>query len=297
MTNDGRPIVTVLGSLHYDITVVAPDRPRKGETLVGQSWRPKCGGKGGNQAVAAARAGARVAMVSAVGDDLFGSILLANLDRSGVDRRFVRVESGLGSGMSVAIFDREGDYGAIIVSGANLALSDSDVIAAHELLLDTAVLVLQNEVPEAANAAAARAVRDAGGIVLLNAAPARAMPEELVAAVDILIVNAIEAEMLGSGQVVNSLEDAMTASQHLLGLCAAVIVTAGKDGVAFANQAGDRVSLPAEEVFVASTHGAGDAFVGTLAAALARGEGIEGALQAANRAAALLVATPEADRI
>ena len=85
------PLVTVFGSLHYDIMVEAPDRPRKGETVTGHAWHPKCGGKGGNQAVSAARAGVRAAMIGAVGDDDFGRALLGNLDRAGVDRRFVRV--------------------------------------------------------------------------------------------------------------------------------------------------------------------------------------------------------------
>ena len=92
------PLVTVFGSLHYDIMVEAPDRPRKGETVTGRAWQPKCGGKGGNQAVSAARAGVRSAMIGAVGDDDFGRALVDNLARCGVDSRFVRVAPGAGSG-------------------------------------------------------------------------------------------------------------------------------------------------------------------------------------------------------
>ncbi|MEP6565788.1 MAG: PfkB family carbohydrate kinase, partial [Mesorhizobium sp.] len=175
------PLVTVFGSLHYDIMVDAPDRPRKGETVTGHAWQPKCGGKGGNQAVAAARAGMRAAMIGAVGDDDFGAALLANLDRTGVDRRFVRVAAGASSGMSVAIFDSGGDYGAVIVSGSNLTLGGDDIAAAGEVVAQTAVLLLQNEVPEAANIAAARAVKAQGGRVVLNAAPARTLSAELIA--------------------------------------------------------------------------------------------------------------------
>ena len=113
--------VVVVGSLHYDIMVDAPDRPRKGETVAGLSWSPKFGGKGGNQARAAQSQGVPTAMVGAVGNDDFGGALLAGLDRGGVDRSAVATLSGVGSGMSVAIFDAEGDYGAVIVSGANLA--------------------------------------------------------------------------------------------------------------------------------------------------------------------------------
>ena len=114
--------VVVVGSLHYDIMVDAPDRPRKGETVVGLSWSPKFGGKGGNQALAAKGQGVPTAMVGAVGGDDFGAALLAGLDRGGVDRSAVATLSSVGSGMSVAIFDAEGDYGAVIVSGSNLSL-------------------------------------------------------------------------------------------------------------------------------------------------------------------------------
>jgi len=285
-------LVTVFGSLHYDITVDAPDRPRKGETVTGRSWLPKCGGKGGNQAVAAARAGAAAAMIGAVGNDEFGRVLVDNLDRKMVDRRFVRTKLAAGSGMSVAIFDDEGDYGAVIVSGANLTLSGDDVAAAHELIARTSVLLLQNEVPDAANVAAARAVKRAGGRVVLNAAPARKLSQELISQVDILVVNVIEAEMLAGTPAIETLHGAGSAARSLLELCPAVIVTAGGDGVAFANRQGQAIEIAAIKVRVESTHGAGDEFVGALAAALACGQPIKSALDAANRAAALLVGTP-----
>lgn len=291
------PLVTVFGSLHYDITVHGPARPRKGETVTGSSWRPKCGGKGGNQAVAIAGAGARAAMIGVVGDDDFGDTLLANLDSKGVDRRLVRIEPGAASGMSVAIFDAEGDYGAVIVSGANLTLSATDVVAAAELVRETRILILQNEVPDAANVAAARAVRAAGGKVMLNAAPARRLSDELIGQVDILVVNAIEAEMLGNVPVIDSLESALKAAAILTGLCPAVVVTAGGDGVAFADREGHQITLAAEKIKVESTHGAGDQFVGALAAALAGASSIDAALHLANHAAALLVSTPETQRL
>jgi ribokinase len=230
------------------------------------------------------------------GGDDFGKTLLANLDDKGVDRRFMRIEPGAGSGMSVAIFDADGDYGAVIVSGANLTLSDNDVIAAAELIGQTRILILQNEVPDAANIAAARAVRAAGGTVMLNAAPARRLPDELLALVDILVVNAIEAEMLAGMVVVDSLERALAAARTLTGLCPTAVVTVGGDGVAFADRQGGEATIAAEEINVESTHGAGDQFVGVLAAALASGSPITAALNVANHAAAVLVSTPEGQR-
>src|SRR3954451_14540603 len=124
MSTPSQPVIVVVGSLHYDIMVDAPDRPRKGETVAGHAWRPKFGGKGGNQAVAAARAGAKVRMAGAVGDDEFGRFLLGALG-GGVDASRVARLSGTGSGMSVAISDASGDYGAVIVSGANLLVDPS----------------------------------------------------------------------------------------------------------------------------------------------------------------------------
>jgi ribokinase len=285
--------VVVVGSLHYDIMVDAPDRPRKGETVAGLSWLPKFGGKGGNQALAAEGQGVPTAMVGAVGGDDFGAALLAGLDRGGVDRSAVTTLSGVGSGMSVAIFDAEGDYGAVIVSGANLAISATQ--ARDELLRTAKVLILQNEIPEEVNEDVARRAKAFGVKTVLNAAPARAFETALPGYVDILVVNAIEAEMLGSAPV-NSLADAAEAAEHLTSRFGAVVVTAGGDGVAFQDEAGAKISLPGVPVKVQSTHGAGDMFVGTLAARLAMGNDVRTALSVANQQAAKLVSTPECER-
>jgi ribokinase len=285
--------VIVVGSLHYDIMVDAPGRPRKGETLAGRSWAPKFGGKGGNQAVAARRQRVSTAMVGAVGKDSFGEALLASLDRAKVDRRAVAVLDGFGSGMSVAIFDDEGDYGAVIVSGANLAITPDQ--ASDELLSHGKVLVLQNEIPELVNEAVARRARERGLTIIVNAAPARAFTTSLPDLIDVLVVNSIEAEMLGGGRV-SSLETADQAAAALAARFRAAIVTAGADGVAFCGETGQRAILPGLPVAVASTHGAGDTFVGTVAARLALGDVISAALTVANQEAAKLVSTPESAR-
>ncbi|RWO03132.1 MAG: ribokinase, partial [Mesorhizobium sp.] len=222
---------------------------------------------------------------------------VGNLARRGVDSRFVRVAPGAGSGMSVAIFDAGGDYGAVIVSGSNLTLGEKDIAAATEMVAQTAVLLLlQNEVPEAANIAAARAVKAHGGRVVLNAAPARKLSGELIALTDIVIVNALEAEFLAGVAVVDTLEGAAEAARMLVDFYPAAIVTAGGEGVAYCDRDGQAFALSALPVKVVSTHGAGDEFVGAFAAGLARGHRVEAALAAANAAAALLVATPERQR-
>jgi ribokinase len=285
--------VIVVGSLHYDIMVDAPDRPRKGETVAGRRWSPKFGGKGGNQAVAARRQGVPTFMVGAVGDDSFGSALLAGLDRAKVDRTNVAVLSGTGSGMSVAISDDDGDYGAVTVSGANLAIAPTQ--AGADLLSRGKILVLQNEIPEAVNEAVARQAQELGLTTILNAAPARAFTTSLPDLIDILVVNAIEAEMLGGGDV-SSLETAARAAERLAARFKSVIVTAGGAGVCSSDCSGPALKVPGVRVPVASTHGAGDAFVGTLAARMAIGDPMEIALSIANREAARLVSTPEEKR-
>ncbi len=277
--------VVVFGSLHMDIVVRAPDRPRRGETVTGQSWAYKPGGKGGNQAVEAARAGVRTAMVGAVGDDDFGRGLVENLRRNRVDVEAVTRRTGAGSGMSVAIVDAGGDYGAVIVSGVNLLLGPAEADAAVALVAEAGILVLQNEISEEANRAALAAARRRGIRTLLNAAPARPLPEDFGALLDHLVVNAIEAEALGAPPVA-SLAAAEAAARQLLPLAGAVIVTAGGAGVAAARREGPSLALPAHRVAVVGTHGAGDAFIGTLAAALSGGGALDEALRRANAAAA-----------
>ena len=289
MTASSRPVVVVVGSLHYDIMVDAPDRPRKGETVTGFGWRPKFGGKGGNQAVAAAKAGAEVRMVGAVGDDDFGRFLLSNLTAAGIDASRVASIDGSGSGMSVAITDSGGDYGAVIVTGANAA-ADPKSLDDPTLWRDAGVLMLQNEMPDAVNLAAAKAAKRAGVPVCLNAAPHRSLADEFIALVDILMVNAIEAEQF-SGHPVGDIASAVGAARLLSSRWATVVVTAGGDGVAGMRRGQDPVVVPAIPVRLISTHGAGDVFAGTFAAALAAGRTFAQCLEAANQAAAVHVST------
>lgn len=284
MTN---PTVLTVGSLHYDIMVQADHLPRKDETAVGSRWFPKFGGKGGNQAVAVARAGANSRMFGAVGEDEFGRFLRAALQAAGVDHRHVATLADVGSGMSVAILDAQGDYAATIVSGANLQ-SDPAALADAALWQDVALLILQNEVPEALNIAAAAQARARGIRTVLNAAPARALPPALVSNIDILVVNAVEAEMMGADPVC-CLHSAADAAKGLAARFEAVIVTAGAKGLAAVGPDDDAFTLPAEKVQVVSSHGAGDAFIGAMSAALVQGKSMFEAAKAASHAAALHV--------
>jgi len=284
-----RPRVTVVGSLHYDVMVATPYLPRRGETLMGEAWWWKPGGKGGNQAMAAARYGAAVELIGCLGADGFGTRLRERLGAAGVGLECVRTVVQ-GSGMSVALQEADGDYAAVVVSGANREIDEVQVADEAPTIRDSRVLLLQNEVAERANAAAARIAREAGVTVVHNAAPARPTGA-LADLVDVLVVNAVEAEQLGAGPV-EDLEGAARAAAALSGQCPAVVVTAGGAGVAAAT--GERsLTVPPHAVEHVETHGAGDVFTGTLAARIAADEPLEAALRYANAAAALHVGTPE----
>lgn len=293
------PVVLVVGSLHHDIMVEADRLPRADETVIGRRWYPKFGGKGGNQAVAAQAAGARGRMFGAVGQDGFGTFLLAALDKGGVDRRFVSILDDAGSGMSVAIQDSAGDYAATVVSGANLRL-DPAGLDDPALWQDVRVLVLQNEIAPDMNLAAALAAQARGVPVVLNAAPARDLAPALGDLIDVLVVNAVEAEMYGTPPVVD-LTTALAAARTLAAQYGDVVVTAGAHGLALRTRDGAEATLRARKVTVASTHGAGDCFTGTLAATLAAGHGLDLACRRASDAAATHVegksphAPPSAD--
>lgn len=280
------PTIAVLGSLHLDVVVRAPRLPLLGETLIGSSQVLQAGGKGLNQAVACARAGVATRMLGAIGDDAFGRSLLAHLVASAVDVDNVVTLRGRASGMSVAIVEDAGDYAAAVVSGANAELSESIVASWEPALRNSAALVLQNEVPLGANLAAARFMALLGRPVILNAAPTRDLSPEALAGVSLLVVNAVEAEMMGS-PAVNDLKTAEVAASFLLErLGAAVVVTAGPSGAAWISPDGEHGCVSGRRVDVVSTLGAGDAFIGHLASTLVGGAKLGSAVAAANEAAA-----------
>lgn len=277
-------MILVAGSLHLDVMLAAPHLPAVDETVTGQSVAYAFGGKGGNQAVAAARMGAEVAMAGRVGSDGFAATLLAGLAAGGVDATQVQRDPGA-SGMSVAITLPGGEYGAVIVSAANLGI-DADAVVLPDGLR---WLMLQNEIPAPVNLALARRARAMGAQVCLNAAPARALAPDLAGLVDLLVVNRVEAEALAPAAGVAD------QAAHLAALGPArVVVTRGAAGVVFYD--GQTCARPAPAVDALSSHGAGDMFTGALVADLARGAAFGPAVDFAQAAAALHVATPVAAR-
>lgn len=279
--------IAVTGSLHYDIMLDAHHRPEKGETVMGTACRYKFGGKGGNQAVSAALAGSEVKFAGAVGADEQGVFLLNKLKGEGVNIDAVVVIESLPSGMSVAITDAEGDYGAVVVSNANLHIPHT-VFDDEIFWQDVSLLILQNEIPEAVNLHAAVEAKKRGIAVCLNAAPARVLSPEFQRNIDVLIVNAIEARDM-SAVAVQDLASAKQAAEVLAENFAQVVVTAGEHGVAYCEKGKESQSIPAKKVKLVSTHGAGDCFTGVFCSTLAGGKTLREAIEVANDAAAFHV--------
>jgi ribokinase len=275
--------VVVVGSLHLDIIVKGPRLPALDETVMGKAWSFKCGGKGGNQAVASANSGAATMFVGCVGNDDFGRRLVANLDAEGVDRSRVVIDPNVGSGMSVAIEDEDGSYGAVIVSGANQSICSPQFenLSAH-------VLLIENEISAVINLEAARTLKHAGAYVVYNTAPYLPLSEELLQYVDLIISNRVEATDV-TGIAIASLDDASRTAKMMSSRGCSAIVTAGELGCALWTREGEAQLFPAYKVKVISTHGAGDAFCGILAARIARGVDLKSAATEANMIAAQFV--------
>lgn len=276
--------VAVVGSLNADTTVRVPRLPEPGETVLGTGHFVDTGGKGANQAVAAARLGRRVAMVGAVGDDAAGTALLDALRRDGVSVAGVAVRAGVGSGIAVITVDEGGENMIVVDPGANRTV-DAAVVSAHAALLASVPVVLvQLEVPLDAVTAAAGACQ---GMFILNPAPASDLPDALLERVDVLVPNATELARLTSGPVPATPDEAMAAAAGLVGP-RAVVVTLGRQG-AVVVAPGLRRHVPAPRVTAVDPTAAGDAFCGGLADALVGGASIEDAVGWAVRCGAVTV--------
>ena len=284
--------VLVVGSLHLDVVATAPHLPARDETVVGETVELVCGGKGGNQAVAASRHGARTTMLGRVGRDPFAVSLVENLRRAGVDTSLIQHDEGAMSGFSVAIVGADGEYGAVVVSAANRTLSPHGFAFPES----AAILVLQNEVPEAVNRAVAAEARDNNATVVLNAAPMRPMAPELMRLTDLLIVNRVEAEELFATPIHTAGDALEVAQRPPTGVAGEVIVTLGSDGLVHRDLAGSVRHHAVRRVPVLSAHGAGDVFVGALCARMAARAEMEEAIAYAQAAAARFVSTPIRDR-
>ena len=276
-------MIVVFGSINLDLVVAAPALPRPGETVLAPAMRPLPGGKGANQAVAAARAGAEVAMYGAVGRDAFADIALSGLRDAGVDLTGVAARD-TATGCATVCVDPRGENQIIVASGANLE-ARADQVPDDALGPDT-TLVLQQEVPPGENAAIAARARAGGARVVLNAAPAGDVDRRFLETVDVLVVNEIEAEMI-AGALGLPAADAPAAARDVSDrLGVASVLTRGAEGAAAWSPDG-AWTIDALDIAPVDTTGAGDAFCGYLAARLDAGEILPEALRWASVAGAL----------
>ena len=287
--------VFVVGSVNRDILVRTPRHPSPGETVTGSRLDTGLGGKGLNQAVAAARAGATVIMIGAVGDDEAGIAATERLRADGIDIDRMLVRSGVHTGYAVVTVDDAGENSIVVVPGANGTLDGDDVSRVLTDLRTRDIVVLQNELPPSAGSAAARMARSAGATIVWNAAPAPTALDNIPDAVDLLVVNEHEllcvAELLGISSEGENRDGLIGAVGRRLD--AVVVCTLGGDGSVVVDVSRSE-SVPAASVDVVDTTAAGDTFIGYLASDLPV-DGISAAhLRVAGAAAGLAVTRPGA---
>jgi ribokinase len=285
--------VVVIGSINADLVVRVDRRPAPGETVMGSDLETCPGGKGANQAVAAARLGADVAVLGRVGADKHGEFLTETLGREGVGLGHVFITPGP-SGVALITVGPEGDNSVIVSPGANRHLSPADVAHARDLLTTARVMSLQLEIPMSTVLAAVRVATETGTRVVLNLSPPRPVPGELLRACDPLVVNEHEAAfLLGAAEAGDRPRpDVDTAAGQARALLAlgprSVVITLGPDGAVVARGA-EVAAVPSPRVEVVDTTGAGDAFTGALCLRLAAGEDLVAAARFAARVGAAAV--------
>jgi len=273
----------VVGSLNMDLVVNVARHPQIGETILGGKFTTIPGGKGANQAVAAARMGSAVTMIGRVGRDRFGDELRASAAEDGIDIQHVNVDEQEATGIALITVDAVGRNTIVVASGANLALTPRDLHTAEQAFVNADVLVAQLESPlETVSEAIALAVANKLRVVL-NPAPAQPLSAELLSKVDYFIPNEREAMQVVGAETLDSAID------QLLGMGVRnLIITLGEKGVLVVTPDG-RKEIPAYSVQAVDTVAAGDAFVGAFATGLAEGMSVEQAVQLGNAAAAISV--------
>ena len=277
--------ILVVGSLHLDVIVHSSRLPKPDETLLGDNVSYRFGGKGGNQALAAAKIDVQVFMAGRIGTDNFGKQIYDTLSNQNINLDGLKMVDEA-TGMSVALIGSDGIYSAVVVSGVNQTIDLSEIAVPDDLT----VLVLQNEINTDANFEIIKKVPKST-FVILNAAPALTPNKDFFERIDLLIVNQLEAKMLLNEEPsIFNILDALRKLQNLGPK--EVIITLGAEGYTGISKNGEIFSEPGIKVDVLSTHGAGDSFVGTLAAFICKGEPINIAAQYAQASSALHVKTP-----
>ena len=285
--------VATCGSVNVDVTAFCERLPRAGETVPGSRCTISLGGKGANQATAVARLGARSVFIGRTGVDAIGTLARGRLTELGVDLQHLASEPASSTGVAVISVDRQAENCIVVVGGANQTLGHADVQGAQQALAAARVLLLQLEIPMTANLAAAAAVRSAQGLVILDPAPAPAggLSDQVLRAVDILTPNETETEALVGIRPASRAEAAAAAARLLARGAPVAIIKMGARGVYF-QDARNAGFVPPFPVTAVNSVGAGDAFNGGLAVALAQGEALPAAVRFAAACGALATTGP-----
>ena len=280
--------IVVVGSSNTDMIIKVPHIPKPGETILGGTFATAAGGKGANQAVAAARAGGDVSFIARVGDDMFGEEAIKGFQRDGLNIDHVITDTSAPSGVAEIFVAEDGENSIAVASGANLNLSPQDIMSAEDVIAKTDILVMQLEVPLETVYAAAKIAHDNGATVILNPAPAQTLNEEYFKYFTILTPNETETEIL-TGVTVSDEKSGEEAARLLIekGI-ETVILTLGRKGALMVSQ-NEVDHIPGFEVDAVDATAAGDVFNGTLAVALAEKRSLQEAISFANAAAALSV--------
>ncbi|MGO9201244.1 MAG: ribokinase [Limisphaerales bacterium] len=283
-----KPRTLVVGSSNTDMIIKTDRIPRPGETILGGEFVTAAGGKGANQAVAAARAGGDVTFVARVGQDIFGDKALAGFIQEGIHVEHVQRDPAAPSGVALIFVAKDGENSIAVAGGANLRLSQADVKQAAPAIAAASTVLMQLETPLETVRAAAQIAARTGVAVILNPAPARVLPDELLKLVSVLTPNETEAELLAGIAVTDEAMAALAAEKLRARGVETVILTLGARG-AFVATASIRQLVPGFPVEAVDTTAAGDVFNGALAVALGEGKPLLQAVRFANAAAAISV--------
>lgn len=280
--------IVVIGSSNTDMVVKSNKFPKPGETIMGGEFFMFSGGKGANQAVAAARAGGAVSFIAKTGDDIFGQRAITELRNEGIDCTYITADNNKASGVALIIVDDKGENEIVVAPGANDTLHEEHIEAANDAIKEATIILFQLEIPLSTVLFAAKKGKELNKKIVLNPAPATILPTELFACLYLITPNETEAEILTGIKVTDTNSASKAADKLLLAGVENVIITMGAAGAYFKN-AEMEMQIPSHKVKAVDTTAAGDVFNGVLVVELAQGNSWEEAIKTACKAASISV--------